>query len=143
VLAYIEGICSFELLGVRTFIHSVVLRKIFRPQWDEIAFGWRELHNEEFHNLYSSPDIIRMTKSRRMRLAGYVTHMGAKRNAYRILVGKPEGKRPLEGPGHSQEDNIKMDFREIVGGGIDWIHLAQDRDQWQTLVNMVVNIRVP
>jgi hypothetical protein len=105
--------------------------------------GWRKLHNEELHNLYSSPSIIRMIKSRRMRWAGHVTRMRAKRNAYRILVGNPEGKRPLGRPRRRWVDNIKMDLREIRWDGIDWIDLAQDRDQWRALVNAVMNLRVP
>jgi hypothetical protein len=68
---------------------------------------------------------------------------GAKRNAYRILVGKPEGKRPLGGPRRRWDDNIKLDLREIGWGGMDWINLAQDRDQWRALVNTVMNLRVP
>jgi hypothetical protein len=89
--------------------------------------------------LYSSPSIIRIIKTRRMRRAGHVARMGQKRNAYRILVGKPEGKRPR----HMWVDNIKMDFREIGGDSMDWFDMAQDRDQWRTLVNTVMNFRVP
>jgi hypothetical protein len=93
---------------------------------DEVTGGWRELHNKELHNLYSSPSIIRMIKSRRMREAGHVARMGTKRNAYRILVGNPEGKRPLGRQRRSWVDNIKMDLREIgsiclrigTGGGL-------------------------
>jgi hypothetical protein len=107
-----------------------------------VTGGWRKLHNEEFHNLYSSPDIIRMIKSRRMRWAGYVARMGAKRNAYRILVGKPEGKRPLERPRRRWVDNITMDLREIGWDGMGWIDLAQDRDQWMALVSTVMNLQV-
>jgi hypothetical protein len=97
--------------------------------------GWRKLHNEELHNLYSSPSIIRMIKSRRMRWAWHVARMGEKRNAYRILVGNPEGKRPLGRPRLRWVDNIKMDLREIGWDGGGWIDLAQDRDQWRDLVN--------
>jgi hypothetical protein len=82
--------------------------------------GWRKLHNVELHNLYSSPSIIIMMKSRRLRRAGHVARMGEKRNAYRILVRKPEGKRPLGTPIHMWV-NIKMNFREIVWGDMDWI----------------------
>jgi hypothetical protein len=89
-----------------------VLRRISGPKRDEMVRGWRELHIEELHKLYSWPNIIRMIKSRRMRWAEHVARMGAKRNAYRILVGKPEGKRPLETPGHRWKDSIKMNFRE-------------------------------
>jgi hypothetical protein len=103
----------------------------------------RKLHNEELHNLYSSPSIIRIIKSRRMRWAGHVARMGEKRNAHRILVGKPEGKRPLGRPRCRWVDNVKMDRREIGWDGVDWIDIAQDRDQWRALVNMVLNLRVP
>jgi hypothetical protein len=96
--------------------------------------------NEELHNLYCSPSIIRIIKSRRMRWAGHVARM-EKRNAYRILEGKLEGKRPLGRPRHRWEDNIKTDFRGW--GGMDWINLAQDRDQWRALMNTVMNLRVP
>jgi hypothetical protein len=108
-----------------------------------VVGGWRKLHNEELHNLYCSSSIIRNIKSRRMRWAGYIARMGEKRNAYRILVGKPEGKRPLGRPRRRWDDNIRMDLREIGWGGVDWIDLAQDRDQWRALVNTVMNFRVP
>jgi hypothetical protein len=103
-----------------------VLRRIFGPKRDEVTGGRRKLH-EELHSLYSSPDIIRMNKSRRMRWVWHVTRMREKRNAYRILVGDPEGKRPLGRPRRRWEDNIKMDLR-IGWDGIDWINLAQDRN---------------
>jgi hypothetical protein len=106
------------------------------PALDEVIGGWRKLHN-----LYCLPSIIRIIKSRRMRWAGHVARMGEK-NAYRILVGKPEGKRPLGRPRHRWEDNIRMDLREIGWGGMDWIDLAQDRDHWRALVNTVMNLRV-
>jgi hypothetical protein len=107
-----------------------------------VVFGWRKLHNEDFHNLYSSPSIIRMIKPRRMRRAGHVARMGTRRNAYRILVGKPEGRRPLGRPRRRWVDNIKMDIREIGWDGRDWIDLAQNRNQWRALVNTVMNLRV-
>jgi hypothetical protein len=100
------------------------------------------MHDEELHNLYYSPSIIRIIKSRRMRWAGHVTSMGGKRNAYRILVGKPEGKRRLGRPRRRREDNIGMDLREIGWGGMDWIDLAQDRDQWRALASTVMNLLV-
>jgi hypothetical protein len=120
-----------------------VLRGIFGPKRDEVTGDWRKLHNEELHNLYSSLDIIRMIKSRRMRWGGHVARMGEKRNAYRILVGKPKGKRPLVRPRRRWVDNIKVDLREIERNGMDWIDVAQDRDQWKALVNTVLNLRVP
>jgi hypothetical protein len=110
---------------------------------DEVAGGWRKLHNEELHNLYSSPSIIRMIKSRRMRWVEHLAGMGEKRIAYRILVGKPEGKRPLGRPRHKWVNNIKMDLRNIGCDSVDWIDLAQDRDQWRALVNTVMNLWVP
>jgi hypothetical protein len=90
-----------------------VLRGIFGPNRDEVIGGWRKLHNEELHNLYCSPSIIRMIKSRRMRWAGACSTNGEMRNAYRILVGKPEGKTPVGRPLRRWEDNIKTDLREI------------------------------
>jgi hypothetical protein len=90
--------------------------RIFGPKRDEETGGWRKMHNEELHNLYSSPSIIRVVKSRRMRWAGHVARMGEKRNACRILVGKPEGKRPLGRPRRKRVDNIKIDLREITSG---------------------------
>jgi hypothetical protein len=98
--------------------------------------------NRELHNLYSSPDIIRQIKSRRMRWAGHVARMGEGRNVYRVLVGKPEGKRPLGRPRRRWEDGIKMDLREIGWEGVEWIQLAQDRDRWRAVVNAVMNLRV-
>jgi hypothetical protein len=103
----------------------------------------RKLHNKELHNLYSSPNIIRMIKSRRMRWVGYVARMGETRNAYRILVVNPEGKRLLGRPRRRWVDNIKMDLRDIGWDGMDWIDLAQDRHQWRALVNTVMNLWVP
>jgi hypothetical protein len=114
-----------------------------KPKRDEVTGDWRKLHNEKLHNLYSSPNIIRMLKSRRMRWAGYVARMWEKSNACRILVGKPQGKRPLGRPRRRWVDNIKMDLRETGCDGMDWIDLAQDRDQWRALVNTVMNLRVP
>jgi hypothetical protein len=122
---------------------NTVLRRIFGPKRDEVTGGWRKLHNEELHNLYSSPSITRMIKSRRMRWAWHVARMGERRNAYRILVGKPYGKRPLGRPRLRRVDNIKMDVRELVWDGTDLIDLAQDRDQWRALVNTVMNLLIP
>jgi hypothetical protein len=120
-----------------------VLRRIFGTRRDEVTGEWRKLHNGELHNLYSSPDIIRQVKSRRMRWAGHMARMGEERNVYKVLVGKPEGKRPLERPRCRWEDGIRMDLREIgLGGGVDWIRLAQDRDRWRAVVSAVMNLRV-
>jgi hypothetical protein len=93
--------------------------------------------------LYCSPSIIRIIKSWRRKWAGHVARMREKRRAYKILVGKPEAKRPLGSPRRRWEDNIKIGLRKIGWGGIDWIDLAQDRDQWGALVNTVTNFRVP
>jgi hypothetical protein len=101
-----------------------MLRRIFRPKRDEMTGGWRKLHNEELHDLYSSSSRIGIIKSRRMRWAGQVARMGAKRNVYRLLAGKPEGRRPLGRPRRRWVDNIKMDLAEIQLGGVDWIGLA-------------------
>jgi hypothetical protein len=106
-----------------------VLRRIFGPRRDEVTGDWRKLLNEELHNLYSSPNIIRMIKSRRMRCAGHVARMGEPRNAYRLLVRNPEGNRLLGRPRHRWVDKIKMDLREIGWDGMDWIDLAEGRDQ--------------
>jgi hypothetical protein len=118
-----------------------VLRRIFGPKRDEATGGWRKLHNEELHSLYSSPSIVRVIKARRMRWAGHVARMGEVRGAYIILVGRSEGRRPLGRPRLRWEDNIKIDLREGFGD-VDWIHLAQDRGRWRALVNTVMNLRV-
>jgi hypothetical protein len=114
------------------------LRRRFRPKRDEIIGDWRILHNEELYNLESPPNTIRMIMSRRMRRAGQLAHMEEKRNAYRILMRKPEGKRPLGRPRHRWEDNIKMDVRVIGWGDMDWIYMIQDSDQWLILADTVI-----
>jgi hypothetical protein len=119
-----------------------VLRRIFGPKRDEDG-SWRKLHNYELHNLYSSPNIVRVIKSRRMGWTGHLTHIGEGRGVYRVLVGRLEGKRPLGRPRRRWEDNIKIDLREIGIHGTISIWLAQDRFQWRAFVNKVMNLRVP
>jgi hypothetical protein len=112
-----------------------VLRRILGPKRDEVTGEWRKLHNKELHDLYSSPSIITIIKSRRMRLAGHVARMGEKRNAYRLLVGMPEGKRPLGRTRCRWVDNIRMNLGEVGWGDVDWIGLAKDRNRWRAVVN--------
>jgi hypothetical protein len=104
-----------EECRLRVFTNKV-LRRIFGPKRDEVTGEWRRLHNKELYALYSSPNIIRVIKSRRLRWAGHVARMGERRGAYRVLVGKPEGRRPLERPRRRWEENIKMDLREVGWG---------------------------
>jgi hypothetical protein len=103
-----------------------VLRRIFGPKRDEVTGEWRRLHNGELHNLYSPSDIIRRIKSRKMKWAGHVTRRGEGRNVYRVLVGKSEGKLPLERPNSKREYGIKMDLRQIGwrGGGFTWLRIG-------------------
>ena len=122
---------------------NLVLRGIFGPRRDEVTGEWRRLRNEELNDLYSSPNIVRVIKSRRMRLGGHVARMGEERGVYRVLVGKPEGKRPLGRPRSRWVDNIRMDLQEVGCGYMDWIGLAQDRDRWRKVVSAVMNLRVP
>jgi hypothetical protein len=120
-----------------------VLRRIFGPKRDEVTGEWRKLQNEELHDLYSSPSTIRIIRSRRMSWAGHVARMGEKRNVYRLLTGKPEGKRPLGRPRSGCVDNIRMDLGEVGWSDVDWIGLAQDRNRWRAVVNSILNLRVP
>ena len=124
-------------------VENMVLRRIFGPRKDEVTGEWRRLHNEELNDLHSSPNIVRVIKSRRMRWAGHVAQMGEERGVYRVLVGKLEGKRPLGRPRHRWMDNIRMDLQEVGCGYMDWTGLAQDRDRWRTLVSAVMNLQVP
>jgi hypothetical protein len=103
---------------------------------------WTELHNEELRDLYSSPSIIRIKKSRRMRWAGHVVRKGEKRNEYRFLVGNPERKRQLRRPRRRWVDNVRMDLGEVGWGDVGWSGLAQDRNRWRALVNLVLNLQV-
>jgi hypothetical protein len=119
-----------------------VLRRIFGPKREGDG-SWRKLQNDELHSLYSSPNIVRVIKSRRMRWAGHVAHMREGRGVYGVLVGKPEGNRPLVRPRRRWEDNIKLELREIGIDGANWIQLAQDRVLCRAFVNTVTNLRVP
>jgi hypothetical protein len=119
-----------------------VLRRIFGPKRDEVPGEWRRLHNEELNDLYSLPNIIQVIKSRRIRWVGHVACMSEGRCAYRTLVGRPEGRRPLGRPRHRWEDNIKIYLQEVGWGCMEWIDMAQDRDRWRVLVNAVMNLRV-
>ena len=116
---------------------NMVLRRIFGPGRDEVTGEWRRLHNEELNDLYSSPNIVRVIKSRRMRWTGHVARVGG---VYRVLVGKPKGRRPLGRRRRRWVDNIRMDLQEVGRGYMDWIGLAQDRDRWRTLVSAVMNL---
>ena len=120
-----------------------VLRKIFGAKRDEITREWRKLHNAELHALYSSPNIIRNLKTRRQRWAGHVVRMEQSRNAYIVLVGKPEGKRPLGRPRCRWEDNIKVDLMEVCCDPRDWIAFVENKDQLLAYLRAVMNLRIP
>ena len=135
--------CETRSLTLREERRLRLLRRIFGPKRYEVTWEWRKLHNDELNHLYSSPNIVRVINSRRMRWAGHVARMGEGRGVYRVLVGKPEGKRPLGRPRRRWENNIKMDLQEVGCGGMDWIEPAQDRGRWRALVNAVMNLRVP
>ena len=120
-----------------------LLRRIFGPKRDEVTGEWRKLHNEELNNLYSSPNIVWVIKSRRMRWRGHVARVGEGRGVYRVLVGKPEGRNHWGDPGVDGRIKIRMDLREVGCGCVDWMELAQDRDRWRALVSAVMNLWVP
>jgi hypothetical protein len=124
--------------GLR-FFENRVLRRTFGPKREENG-SWRKLHNDEHHSLYSSPNIVRVIKSRRMGWAGHVACIGEGRGVYRVLVGRPEGKRPLGKWGHRWEGNIKMDLREMGINGMNQIQLAQDRVQCWAFVSTKMNL---
>jgi hypothetical protein len=146
-------ILLFVLYGCKTW--SLTLReehelrvfekrvlRIFGPKREENRL-WRKLYNDELHSLYSSPNIFGVNKSRRMRWVGHMACIGEGRSVYRVLVGRPEGKRPLGRRRYRWEDNIKLDLREKGIDGVNWIQLAQDRVQWWAFFNMVMNLQVP
>ena len=140
MVAHIEGGRRLKLFENR------VLKRIFGPKRNEVTRGWKKLHNEELNNLYCSPNIVRVIKSRRIRWAGNVARMGNSRGLYGVLVGKPKGKRPLGRPWRRWEDNIKMDLQEVgwvVWTGLIWHRTGQDRDRWRAVVHEVRNIQVP
>ena len=120
-----------------------VLRRIFGPKRDGVTGEWRKLYNEELNDLYCSPNIVRVVKKSRLRWAGHVARMGEGRGVHKVLVGKPEGKRPLGRPRRKWEDNIKMDLQEVGRGCGDWMELAQDTDRWRAFVSTVMKFRVP
>jgi hypothetical protein len=115
-----------------------VLSNVFGPKMDEVTGEWRELHSDDLNDLCCSLNVIRVIKSRRMKWAGHVARIGERKDVYRVLVGKPEGKRPLGRSKHRWEDNIKNEMGEL-----DWIDLAQDRNSWRAITNTVMNFRVP
>ena len=119
-----------------------VLRRIFGPKRDEVTGERRKLHSEGLNNLYCSPNTVRVIKSRRMRRSVHIARMGERRGVDRVLLGKPEVKRPTGRPRRRWEDNIKLDLQGVGFVGMSWMKLDQDRDRWRALVNAVMNIRV-
>jgi hypothetical protein len=122
-------------------VENRVLRRIFWPSRDEVAGEWRKLHNEDLNDLYSSPNIVRVIEPKKW--AGHVARMGDSRGVYRMLMEKPERKRPFRRPSRRWEDNIKMSLHDVGCKGMNWIDLAQDRNRWWALVKAVMNLRVP
>jgi hypothetical protein len=125
---------------LRVFENRVL--RVFEPKKEAVTREWGKLHNKEFSDLYSLPNIVLVVKSRRMRWAGHVARVGEGRGVHRIMVGKPEGKRRLGRPRHRWEDNIKMDLQEMGGSCRDWMELAQDREMWRAVVSKVMNLGV-
>ena len=147
LITLVEGFVTWSLTlrkerRLRVF-ENRVLRRVFGPKRNEVTGEWRKMHNEKLNDLYSLPSIVWVVKSRQMRWAGHVVCMGEDRGVQRVLVGKPEGKRPLGRSRHRWEDNIKMDLQEVGGGRGDWMELAQDRDRWRAFVGTVRGFRVP
>ena len=126
---------------VRVFENRVL--RIFGPKRDEVTGQWRKIHNEQLNNMYSSPNIFRVIKSRRMRLAGHVARMGERRGVDRVLWRNLRERDHLGDEGIDGRIILRWIFRNWDVGGIDWIELVQDRDRWRALVNAVMNIRVP
>ena len=120
-----------------------VFKRIFGPKRDEVTVERRKLHTEELNDLYSSPKIVRMIGSRRMRWVEHVARIGERKGVYRVLVGKPEGKRPPRRTRRRWADNIKMDHQEVGCGRMDGIELVENRDKWQTFVNAEMSLRIP
>jgi hypothetical protein len=129
-----------------TFVNSIMVNRLSAGNiryWNYYVNELVKLNILCIGRTFSSPNIIRVIKSRRLRWARHVARMGKRRGAYRALVGKPEGRRPLGRPRRRWEDNIEMDLREDGCGGVDWVDLAQDRDRWRAFVYTLMNLRVP
>ena len=137
MVAHIEGGTKLRVFENR------VLRGIFGSKTDEVTGEWRKLHNEELNCLDSSPNSLRVIKSRTMRWAGHVVRMGDRRGVCRVSVGKPEGKRPVERSRRSWDNNNKMDLQKVGCGSMGLIEVAQDRDRWRALVSAVMILRFP
>ena len=142
ILIHIWSLTLREEHRLRVF-ENRVLRRIFGPKRDGVTGEWRKLHNEELNDLYSSPNIVRVIKSRRIRWAWHVASTEEGRGVHKVLLGKTEGKRPLGRPRRRWKDNIKMDLQEVGRGCGDWMELAQDRDRCRAFVSAVMNFRFP
>jgi len=129
-------------IGEGRGVYRVLVGRIFWPKKNEVTGERRNLHND-LNNLYFSPNIVRVIKSRRMKWMGHVARIGEGKGVYRVLVRKPEVRRQLGRPRRRWEDNIRMDLREVGCGCVDWMELAQDRDRWRAFVSAVMNLRVP